>query len=557
MPLQAIDFKTAADVKGVLDRLVKSKAIELIKQDGKTRIRCIQPNYLLKASDGEIYLLTDVQNYIETASKEDIADSTITFETTGAEKFTLAQIKIKADESIINRLRGADEAWEYIKHCNPLWYSDLSLPSLETVEDIEGNKTLYDNSTLNSCLISSQPNSSWAKLKADQEQLQTNLLCYKIIQSAETLVKTSAKLKPPKLPELLNSSDFITTMHKDFLKVTVLQGIEIKRHLLRKRNEIVGLDKIEEALANEAKITQRKMRQICLKETKTLSEVEQAKVTLLTQWIEDIYCINSAANKNLNETLASLKNHNDKIKSIKSKYSQLKQKNTSLDDIQKNIETLNQNAEALRESISRWELLSLLKPMAFYFIVSLPPLLIVGALLTIALLVHPIVAVLVTATLAAVFTTTFKVMPNSLFIKIAKAYESITKAIEDGFDYPLKNKRSELEKAEKTLQNLQNDWVHLKLHEEGDDKLKEFLLATPEVNHDALIEALVSNLKEIDIVEAKPTTLPITRRASDTFPVVSHLSKFKQPKNSSKSEEERSDSEDKEKDLILTTSSIV
>jgi hypothetical protein len=322
--LQPISFNTAKDITQFL--LV-------------VRAKSSSPS-ILKAVDGNLYLVDDLKKYINQASEQELNASRITFKSADNQFITLAQIKENLD--LIQKLEPID--WrnsQYISLWNDKLYADEPFPALNTMEEIKQAKNLYNNSEIHNNI----------KLSASMLQFARSMSDF-----AESFAKFPI-LTP------VTSTDVINSMQKDFLKITLIQEAKLKHHL---SNQLSHLN--------------------------TQQEIDSIK-----QWIKEIEENNSNTKELLQKIIEFLKQHQAAAKAAKTKYSQsnpdkMSEAQARLDALRTNEKTQQQLIDKLvdREHILRNVIANVLffgLPAVVIMAITVIPAVFISPLLGIGLLI--------------------------------------------------------------------------------------------------------------------------------------------------------------------------
>ena len=365
MMLQAIHFEKAQDITNFIDRLVTSDAIEIDKK--KSRISIKKTNYLLQASDDNVYFLDDIRRYIEVASDEDIAASTLTIVTKGNLRVTLAQLK--ADKRLIDTLSPPLNIWEFIQQWNVNCYSDFSaLERMRTDDDIHQAKMTYDNHKWHDVVTFNKTSSSLAiRSHIANEELRFQMML------------------APTDKTLFSNLFVMSTMHKDFLTVTLLQESKIKQHLL-----------------NATKFTEGKFAKEALRE-----------------WIEAIERHNITARDVLQVMIKACDEISKMVEDANAKYAGSCRTPMALKREKQVRDALARDIKALQKSISRQEFVgNKISSIAVYGLICVGFLLMVTAV-PMAFIVNPFAGILVLGAVVAIVAWSDKVANGLMLMKNA------------------------------------------------------------------------------------------------------------------------------------------
>lgn len=332
MALQPIRFQSAEEINKFLIRLqdmglltVKDSAIVINALDA-LQLR----KQFLTASDGNLYFINDVAEYLEIASEQELQDVQVSFFIknqavpgflefhpdesvkalcTPKKPLTLAQMKEKPH--IVNQLNTALEIPPFLDALNPQYYSADFLPKFENTEQLLNAKIALTNAKLKNCIDKFH----------EAQELQNKFK----IDNAEHLV--------PYPLSMLQSFDYMSKMQKDIYKTTLFQQLRLKFHLT---------DAMRASKNPEEKV-------------------------ILKQWItelkEDI-----EANKQLLRSVADAANkHTIQTKEILSKYRALLSEDPQLEGLKARIEAKKAEAQGQNESYISWrQLFAILSPLAKY-----------------------------------------------------------------------------------------------------------------------------------------------------------------------------------------------
>lgn len=249
--LQPISFKTAHDITQFLV-VVRSKSSS--------------PS-ILKATDGNLYLVQDLKKYIDQASAEELGASSITFKSKGSDNKSITLAQIKENLDLIQTLEPID--WvnsQFISKWNDKLYADVPFPALNTTEEINQAKKLYDNTSI----------TAGTKLSSS------------MLQFGQDFTEFAQKLSDIPIVTPIKLTDVINSMQKDFLKITLIQEAKLKLHLLNQRSNLTN----------------------------------QKDIDSVNQWIKEIEENNANTKELLKKIIAFLKHHQTRAKAAKAKYLQ-------------------------------------------------------------------------------------------------------------------------------------------------------------------------------------------------------------------------------------------
>jgi hypothetical protein len=446
MILQPISFKTPQDI---------TKFLFVLRSSSK------RPS-ILKAEDGNLYLIEDIKQYMSQASEDELNASRITFKNSENNPITLAQIK--ANLNLIKDLSTISwETSQYISSWNDKLYSDSTLPSLKTVDEINNAKKSYNNTKVHVSI-------GHSKAVIPLLQIASNLS--KILTGVE-------------VPNSLRSADFINSMQKDFLKITLIQEAKLKHHLL---NQIKGL-------------------------------ANQQDVDAINQWIKEIEENNSKTKELLQIVLDSLKNHQRITNAARLKYSQLSE--SIIKENEAKIQELKKEEATQLELIDKLEKRErvLHRPTVNGIFFGVPILVIAALSVSVSLIVTPfiglvaaVVAVGLSAGIAFLFTESLISLYRTLFQKI-------------DLSFLVSSDIKKLEGMENQRSTLQKDVFFWNEYNKLDAQFR-----VTGGNHDALIGALESDLKEIEVFGKQLEAPTATQEPKATS--ISALSMFKNPEES-------------------------
>lgn len=233
MPLSALNFGQPEDFNQFINRLL---ALGYVDVNGQASLQ----NKLLQADNQKIYFLDDVQEFLQTASDEEIQSSQIIFQTAQNEPVTLAQMKTEIfaekDSPKPNRFSSllqklslglfsssdkaeADAYYEKLQYINK--YSEL-------IEHLSIG------------LFSFSPNLSWysasdVKLSKNEYQNDAFYNAIDVNQMITSFVSSLNLASSDKVPSPVNPNEGIDWITKDLLKVTCIQESKLKKHLQNER----------------------------------------------------------------------------------------------------------------------------------------------------------------------------------------------------------------------------------------------------------------------------------------------------------------------------------
>ncbi len=447
MSLQPIRFNTAQDLNDFLGHLQVLNLITL--EDGSIKTTPEFAKQFVKATDGSIYFLNDVMDYLNEASEEEINTSGLSFlvglipivslPSVEVKSVTLAQIK--ADPNLVEQLHRVEVIPAFISLLNPNLYSDKPFTALVGKEAIAKARASFTNKKLSEAVIVA--NSALSTID--------NLM------SLVTLLKTSS------IPLQRNSSDFLLNFHQDTYKITLMQQIKLKYRLQKE-----------------------------LKFTKDSGDRK-----LLLQWIGSLNRDNAAIRQLLSRIMDRLQVHNESIKEARIKYAKMLTDDPSFEKLKAEIEAKTKEAKELFESIENTEsVFAVLKPiLAYGAMISL------YLLLLTAVIVAPALIMALTATMPLLGLSLVIIETLSVILLSSLAVEAIIDLgglIENKLDSVVDEKREQHVKLSKELTELQMDNLFRTVFSQNST---EFIANGS--THDAFIEQIENDLFEIDTLEAE------------------------------------------------------
>ena len=446
MPLQPIRFSTAQDLNNFLGHLQALNLITLEDNSIKTTPEFAQR--FVKATDGSIYFLDDVMEYLNDASEEEINASELSFfvgfvpalllANSDVKSVTLAQIK--ADSTLVEQLHRMDVPPAFISLLNPNLYSDKPFTVLTGKEAIEKAQASLSNKKLSEAVI------------AAHSALDT-------LDNLMSLVKWS---KTAQIPLQFNSSDILLKLQQDTYKITLMQQIKLKYRLQKE-----------------------------LKFTKDFGDRVQ-----LLQWIQTIDSENAAVRRLLSRVIEKLQFHNENVKDARVKYAKMLADDPSSEKLQAEIEAKIKEATELFESIESSEsVFAVLKPILLYGTMIALYLLVMAVVLFAPALIMALTATMPLLGLSLVIIETVSVILLSTLA--VDGIIDLGRLIENKLDSVVDEKREQHVKLSEELAELQVDNLFRITFSQNSP---EFIINGPE--HDAFIEQIENDLLEIDTVEA-------------------------------------------------------
>lgn len=448
MPLMPIRFKNAQDLNAFLSHLQDLELITLENDSVKTTPELAKQ--FIKATDGSIYLINDVLNYLKEASEEEINASKLSFFTgavpalsslrNNVTSVTLAQIK--ADSTLVEQLHTTDIPAAFISVLNPNLYSEKPFTVQVGQDAIAKDRASLSNKKL-------------AEAVTAANTVMENL------DALMGLLKGSTKTSSLPLP--YHSSDFLLELQQDTYKITLMQQIKLKYHLQ--------------------------------KQLQFMKDFEEKALVL--QWIRTIDRENAAMRQLLSNMITMLKTHNDSAKEARVKYEKMLADDPTLEKLKAELEAKSKEAKELFDSIENSEaVLAVLKPILVY-----------GTMIAAYLLL--MAAIIVTPALIMALTTTMPLLGLSLVIietvsvvlLSALAVDGIFELgqlIENKLDSIVDEKNEQYKKLSEELATLQVDNLFITAYSKNS---AEFIENGP--GHDAFIEQIESDLFDVDTLEAE------------------------------------------------------
>ena len=444
MILNPLRFKTAQDVDHFIKRLQMSGLISIETKEGQQYISSSSyltlGKNLLKANENAIYFLDDVQQFLKNASSEEINASTIVFSSSTIQKITLAEIK-EHPKNTLSSLQWSAEPLFIIKRLNPAAFSTQPFPVLTTAEDIKKARTVFDNSDLYFAM----------------NMIYNNVKFIEQLPPKSLLKETEMSIPIPS--KVVN---FINYFNIDILKITLIQEIKLKSHLLNQMNSLKN----------------------------------QQEKDMLNQWIK-VIDENNLKTKTLFKLLINFtKYHHDKTEVAKLKYQQIITSDPTLEKTKNQIADLISEAKIQKKQLKKQQsLFNILKPLAVYsLLIGLP---IVAFSLSLTLLVF-LAPVLLPPTLIACGLTLLLLgtlmLTTSLGNTLTRGISNIKKSIEEKFS--LEEKLTKIEAIKAEYEVLQS---HVNFATEY-SKVEKELDATDKENN-AIKITLDTNLLEINGIE--------------------------------------------------------
>ncbi|CEG56134.1 hypothetical protein [Legionella fallonii] len=458
MPLQPIRFKTAQELNDFLDYLETLNLITL--EDGAVKTTPELDKQFIKASDGSIYLLNDLLQFLNEASEEEIAASepsffignaALIFNTANLKPVTLAQLK--ADPNLIEQLTPVNLA-PIFSSLNPKLYSDDALPSLVGAKNIEEVKKSYNNERLSQLVI--KASSSFSSLFPSLETLSA--------ASVGSLLPLVSLKKPMLVPFAFKGSDLFPDTLRDIYKITLMQQIKLKYRLLEELEVVPGLE-----------------------------EQQQLK-----QWIEAIDKENAAIKKLSSTVLEQLEVHTETVKEVQERYAKMLEEDPSGEKLKAEIEAKIKEAKELFDSAKNLEpIFDVLKPILVYSTM-------------VALYVLFLAALIVTLMLTAIWTAPIPLLGLTLLaiesiaapllaIPLVMGIFELGQLIRNKFDDVLKEKYTKNQELSLEVVSLQVDELFrstvVSLYSQ------EFIDNGPD--HDAFVDMLWEDSVDVNTFEAE------------------------------------------------------
>ena len=398
MNLEPVRFKNTKDLLSFIDRLYKSGHITLGTKDNQQKITSVSEQFntlFLKSRDGSIYLLEDVQQFVQEASDEDIAATKASFviakknkgflpqidallqnlkeargddiasskanSTIAEEDKTVTLAQIKADSGLYAQIERDTSLVSSITMINLTIYSYTEFPSLKTIKDIKAAKEVFDNTNVH------------RGVKSSISGLSIGQSIGSIFISLNKLIFTIAEEYP--LPKKV--SELFQRTNLDILRLALTQEAKLKAHILTQRALSSNQQEIEE----------------------------------LNKWISELDKNNEKTKELLQNIKKFLNNQCDKIKTAQTKYKVLTQNPLSPEELLQQKNALLVQAAERKKQLERLEkkekLYNVLKPIAVYGTLIGPLLLLAAGLLTVTLLFIPVLLPLTVLILTGLVGLTF------------------------------------------------------------------------------------------------------------------------------------------------------
>lgn len=448
--MKPIRFKNSQDLNTFIDTLQQQKKITLETNLINDISEGNLAKQFLQASDGNIYLLDDVVNYLNDTNEEEINASTLSFFINTNQSISLPYFEsnpiqllkkqpvtlaeIKRNPELVKQLLVASGLSEFFEFLNPNLFSDLRLPPLKSSEDIEKARELYSEHKL------------VQKVSDKYNQILNS------VQPSPTLFQ---------IPAPLQSSDFLTYIHKDIYHIIQIQEIKLTSQLVNVLTHIENPQEKEK----------------------------------LEQWITTLSENSSHYKKFLELIIDQLKNHAKTTKESQLKYAQMMKDDPDSTKLNAALSAKNEEGKTLLASNERLaNLFNVLKPAAAY-----------GTLIGVSLLYLTaacVLAMFIGATLAATpLLLGFALLTLTAVVTIPAVLlmdplNTLKEIIEDKFDSILEEKNKQHQDVVKDAMALSSDMLFRNLFSQLDP---DFI--SKEVDHSALIQAIDSDLLTISYFE--------------------------------------------------------
>lgn len=476
--LQPIRFKNSQELTQFINRLHTMGLIEINNsKEGHVTIEPAQTSLsaqFLKAEDGNIYFLADVQEFLQHASNEEIQATQINLFTVQKKSVTLAQLK--ADPGLLENLAVSREISTLILMLNPEIYTLPECTSVTGKEEISSKKQTYNNEALHSQIRLILSYKSLMKSVTDFNHLTHSLNGFKVVGH---------------LPFPFQSADFISQPNKDIFRITIIQEKELKNQLL------TALEQCE----------------------------QQEEKDQLNLWIKEIEINTSKIKEVLQIIKTKLEEHQEMTQKSKEQYQEFTKDDPILEQKKNKIAAL--KAEIKNQETSLEKQRSLFATLKSVTVVG--TFILIGLLATMALVITPLIALSLypVTILTGIIGVGITLLSLSVLLvpplraRLSQGLLWIKNVIENQFDSRITIKETRLNdlKDEENLLNGQVDFCN------AYDKLKEQLVGTV-IDHGDLIREIESDLHEINDFEASQKTQTIENEGPVLNNKVSGLSMF-------------------------------
>lgn len=443
MTLQAVRFKTREEAHHFIQKYVSLRTID--KHSKIPNITKPFKNFII-STEGFVYFLNDIKNYLTCASEKELKDSNIRFKASDNEIISLSQLKNQS--SLFDKIKPSLNTYLLLTKVNLNLFQSKSLPSLNSMKDI--NEALIQFNT------------------KDFHDLTRRHL------SEIELIKYS--LNRTSLERFYSHFKYITSLHKDLLKLTILEEDKLKNHL---SNELTKLSNQEE-------------------------------ITAVNDWIATIV-------QNREETLKYFQELSDCLSDIQTFIADKKLRYQRIAD---NDPTLEKTKEKInRLSAEKIPLESKVQDKENNLIRS--QVLAVGGILFAPVILLPIVALTLVITLAPAFLmiaagiTALYAIALIVTFSINDTYQKAISAIENLVSKPLDDLKEQLTDLNHTLEYAKEDVIFMQDYPEWHDN---FIPQFGNPNH--IMKELYSDIRELSqlrpaiVLENTPIHKPAPSSAS-------------------------------------------
>ncbi|KTD49274.1 hypothetical protein [Legionella quateirensis] len=467
MILSPLRFNNSQSFYKFIKRLQKSRLLEIETNNGLQKMTSSTSPHLgskfLKANDNNIYFLDDVFKFLKQESPESINQSSIRFFDLQNNEVTLAQLK--SDLTLCTELQWSKEPVLLMERMNPVLYSSSPFPSLGKLEDVLNAKTQYANASFHNSVKS-------AKNLLD-------LILNMSLLSKSLLNLTGTEIIP--IPAPFQTTQLITHIKKDLLKITLIEEIKLKHYLL-----------------NQIELSK-----------------DQQKKSELTHWVDELD-VNISNIKEIQHNLSKiLTNQRDKIQKAKNKYLQIVQNDATLYTIHNKIRDLKNKIQVQEHDLERLESnYTILKPLAVYGVMVGLPVLAVAAVIIVSGIVLPsLYFAIALAFISLILITLGLLSQTQLFThKFTDGLTQLQGSIEAKFDNTLEQKRSEINHLKSQVGTLEIDVKFASDFVEIEPSLN---LSLENIN--LLNDEIEADLHEIEQIEGTAGTQNKTKSTDRVF----------------------------------------